>query len=33
LWHGFVFDPDLPEADDAVAAIAGVFDRRMGRNA
>jgi hypothetical protein len=30
LWHGFMFDPDLPESDDASAVIAKFFDRHLG---
>jgi acetyl esterase/lipase len=30
LWHGFMFDPDLPEADDAHQVIVKFFDRHLG---
>lgn len=31
LWHGFMFGPDLPEADDALNVIVKFFDRYLGR--
>lgn len=30
MWHGYMFDPDLPEARDAHAVIAKFFDRHLG---
>lgn len=30
MWHGYMFDPDLPEARDGVAAIVNFFDRHLG---
>ena len=31
LWHGFMFGPDLPEADDALKVIVKFFDRHLGK--
>lgn len=31
LWHGFLFDPDLPEAQDALAVVTKFFDRHLGK--
>jgi acetyl esterase/lipase len=30
MWHGYMFDPDLPEARDGIAVIAKFFDRHLG---
>jgi acetyl esterase/lipase len=32
LWHGFLFDPDLPEAQDALMVVTRFFDRYLGRS-
>jgi acetyl esterase/lipase len=31
MWHGFFFDPDLPESADAYAVIVKFFDKHLGR--
>jgi monoterpene epsilon-lactone hydrolase len=31
LWHGFMFDPDLPEAQEALTVITRFFDRHLGK--
>ncbi|MDB5396993.1 MAG: alpha/beta hydrolase [Rhodospirillales bacterium] len=31
LWHGFLFDPDLPEAQDALAVVTKFFDHHLGK--
>ncbi len=31
LWHGFLFDPDLPEAADALQVMVKFFDRHLGK--
>jgi acetyl esterase/lipase len=31
LWHGFMFGPDLPEAEDALKVIVNFFDRHLGQ--
>jgi acetyl esterase/lipase len=31
LWHGFVWQPDLPESREAYEIISGFFDRKLGQ--
>lgn len=31
MWHSFFSDPELPESQEAYAAMAAFFDRRLGR--
>jgi len=31
MWHGFFFDPGLPESADAYDVVVKFFDKHLGR--